>query len=88
LRDLSTLGARIEHSFPLSIGSTRLLEFELDGERLSLECRVVRARLEHIDGAPRFCSGVLFSEEPAGSDTLWGLLASRLIEELRLPTAG
>jgi hypothetical protein len=46
---------------------------------------VVRARLEHVDGAARFCSGILFLVDPAASDILWGLLASLRIAELRQP---
>lgn len=59
----------------------------MDGEHLALESRLVRSRLEHGNGSARFCSGILFTGALAGSDILWGLLASRLIEELRMPTA-
>lgn len=86
LVDLSTLGAGIEHPFPIPIGTSRLLEFEMDGEPLALPSRLVRSRLQHVEGTPRFCSGMLFTGE-AASDILWGLVASRLIDQLRLSIA-
>lgn len=44
--DLSTVGVRVEHDFPLTAGRNVRLEFLARGERLQLTCEVVRSRLQ------------------------------------------
>lgn len=44
--DLSTAGARIEHTFPMKAGQHGQLDFAWNGLDLSLQCEVVRTRLQ------------------------------------------
>lgn len=46
LVDLSTAGARIEHSSPMKAGRQSKLEFIFDGQSISVLCEVVRSRLQ------------------------------------------
>ncbi|MBI2212561.1 MAG: PilZ domain-containing protein [Acidobacteria bacterium] len=44
--DLSTAGARVEHAFPMKAGQRGKLDFIWNGLELSLQCEVVRTRLQ------------------------------------------
>lgn len=46
LVDISTVGARIEHEFPLTGGRRFNLEFRLGDRRFSVQTEVVRCRLQ------------------------------------------
>ncbi|HYS56216.1 MAG TPA: PilZ domain-containing protein [Thermoanaerobaculia bacterium] len=64
--DISVLGARIEHHTALgtAAGSSANLSFVLEDEQVSVECRVVRSRLERFsvgtDGLTVYHSGLEF----------------------------
>jgi len=66
--DISVLGARIEHHVPLGTptGGAANLAFAWDDEDISVDCRVVRSRLEHFsvgaDGLTVYHSGLEFLE--------------------------
>lgn len=44
--DLSTAGARVEHAFPMKAGQKGRLDFSWEGLELSLQCEIVRTRLQ------------------------------------------
>ena len=46
LVDLSTAGARIEHAAPMKAGRTSRLAFDFQGAPVSVQCLVVRSRLQ------------------------------------------
>lgn len=63
LLDLSTAGARIEHSAPMKAGRQAKLEFEFGGARIGVLCEVVRSRLQRSSvqpGAIVYQSGLRF----------------------------
>jgi hypothetical protein len=73
--DLSVLGARVEHRFPLGTGEHSHIEFEWDGHRIAAGCRIVRSRIER--GVHR--SGVEFDNLPdALRETIRRLIAVHL----------
>lgn len=77
--DLSTTGARVEHTFPLTLRKRARFEFLCNGDRLSLHAEVVRSRLARVAGAERvFISGLRFVEED--DDELWGLIVSMSLD--------
>jgi hypothetical protein len=81
LMDLSTTGARVEHTFPLSLRKRARFEFLCNGDRLSLQAEVVRSRLARVSSAERvFSSGLRFVEEE--DHELWGLIVSMAVERL------
>jgi hypothetical protein len=62
--DLSTVGARVDHQFPLAAGRRVRLEFSCEGERVSLFCDVTRCKLQKSNGngSVVYSSGLRFSE--------------------------
>jgi hypothetical protein len=60
--DVSEIGARIEHGFPLSTGSTTEIAFEYHDIRVAIECEVVRCKLDRsvLGGTPSYTSGLRF----------------------------
>src|SRR5258708_22589130 len=64
--DISVLGARIEHHTPLgtAAGDTGTLSFMLEDEQVTVDCRVVRSRLERLSvgahGLTVYHSGLQF----------------------------
>ncbi len=69
LLDLSTAGVRAEHSFPLKAGQRGQLDFDWNGVELSLQCEVVRTRLQKSTirvGAIVYHTGLRFTD-PAES---------------------
>lgn len=61
--DLSTVGARVDHQFPLAAGRRVRLEFSCEGERLSVYCDVTRCKLQRSsnkNGAIVYSSGLRF----------------------------
>lgn len=70
--DLSTTGARVEHSFPLAAGRRLRLEFPWQDESISLQCDVVRCLVQRDDGLgtrEAYSSGLKFCEPPGPSRT-------------------
>src|SRR6266849_1402100 len=92
LVDLSVLGARVEHHTPLPSGNRARLTFEIEGERIVAECRIVRSRLERFsvgsDGLTIYHSGLEFEDLPEASrDALKGIIGrfiSHALEEQKL----
>jgi len=63
LLDLSTAGARIEHSAPMKAGRMSKLEFDFGGAKIVVLCEVVRSRLQRSSvkaGAIVYQSGLRF----------------------------
>ncbi len=60
--DVSEVGARIEHTFPLATGSTTLITFKYGELNVAFECNVVRCKLDRsvIGGALSYTSGLRF----------------------------
>jgi len=96
LVDLSVLGARVEHHITLAAGNRARLAFEIDGERIVTDCRIVRSRLERFstgaDGLTVYHSGIEFENlaEPT-RDTLKGIIGrfiTRALEEQKLNARG
>lgn len=68
--DLSTAGARVEHQFPMKAGQRGRLDFSWNGMELSLECEVVRTRLQKSTikaGVIVYHSGLRFTDPSEGS---------------------
>ncbi|MEO8216398.1 MAG: PilZ domain-containing protein [Acidobacteriota bacterium] len=66
--DVSTTGARIEHSFPLSTDRTLRLHFIWQDQDVTLECHVTRCTTEQARGTLRvYNSGLDFVEGAGGS---------------------
>lgn len=65
--DVSTMGASVEHSFPLAAGRRLRLEFPWQDESISLQCDVVRCSMRRdgtIAGSNAYNSGLKFCEPP------------------------
>lgn len=96
LVDLSVLGARIEHHIPLQAGARGRLSFRWDDEEVSVECRIVRSRLERFsvgpDGITVYHSGLEFSSpapaEKARLKEIIGGFIVRALEEQKLNARG
>lgn len=96
LVDISILGARIEHHVPLPAGAFSRLTFEWDGKPVTVECRIVRSRLERFsagaDGLTVFHSGLEFDRVSDGARALIkemiGTFISRALEEQKLNARG
>ncbi len=64
--DLSIVGARVEHQFPLAAGRRVRLDFSCEGETLSLLCDVTRCKLQRSSGrfGVVYTSGLRFCDPP------------------------
>lgn len=77
LLDLSTEGARFEHSFPLARGRELLMQIEHAGTSVRLRCTVMRCKYERHEDKVAYYSGVHFSEVVEGSfETLRAVITS------------
>jgi hypothetical protein len=76
--DLSTSGARIQHTCPMAFqpGKRFILEFDCDGDHLRLTCVVTRSRLDGIDAEGTvYTTGVRFVDlTSSATERLWGLI--------------
>lgn len=96
LVDISTLGARIEHSTPLQAGGRSRLSFVWEEQEMSIECRIVRSRLERFsvgaDGLTVYHSGLEFEDvDPVMKVRLKDMLSqfiARALEEQKLNARG
>jgi hypothetical protein len=81
--DLSTVGARVEHEFPLSTGGMVRLQFTYSGETFDLSCQVVRCRLQRSvalrDGGIVYNSGLRFADAEERSRALVRELVASLV---------
>ncbi len=62
--DLSIVGARVDHQFPLAAGRRVRLEFSCEGEKLSIVCDITRCKLQrtNANGGVVYSSGLRFCE--------------------------
>ncbi len=84
LLDLSTAGARIEHSFPLQGGRRSYLEFPWGDEGIQVQCEVVRCRLQKSvrqPGAIIYSSGLRFSDPAEESRETIRRMVAELVKE-------
>jgi hypothetical protein len=96
--DISVLGARIEHHTPLgtATGGSANLSFTWDDEDISVDCRVVRSRLERFsvgaDGLTVYHSGLEFidpqMETRAALKRIIGRFIARALEEQKANARG
>jgi hypothetical protein len=96
LVDLSMLGARVEHHSTLPAGTHTRLAFQWDDEPISIECRIVRSRVERFstgsDALTVYHAGVEFEnvDEPTRErvKSLISTFISRALEEQKLNARG
>lgn len=96
--DISVLGARVEHHIPLGTvtGASANLSFTWDDELVSVDCRVVRSRLERFsvgsDGLTVYHSGLEFldpaTETRESLKRIIGRFIARALEEQKLNARG
>jgi hypothetical protein len=71
LVDVSVMGARVEHHVPLIAGAHSRLTFQWDETPVTIDCRIVRSRLERFsagaDGLTVYHSGLEF--DGVGTET-------------------
>jgi hypothetical protein len=83
--DISSIGARVEHGFPLNIGSHVRVDFEWESSVIGIECEVVRCKLDKSIFKDRisYTSGLRFTE-PDGPTVreLMDLVSSVVKEDL------
>ncbi len=60
LVDVSATGALVEHDFPLARGKRVTLEFEFEGIAVSLQCTVIRCKLERTGIGANYRTGLAF----------------------------
>ena len=90
--DVSTSGARVEHSFPLSPDRLLRLHFIWDDQDVSLECNVTRCITEQARGSLRvYNSGLDFTAVSGSSRKalvqMITELVTRDLEKLKQPVA-
>ncbi len=91
LLDISTAGARVEHSFPMKASRQVKLDFLHDGATISLQCDIVRCRLQKsgLNGAIVYQSGLRFSDPAEESRlTVRELVASLVNGRIRGSESG
>lgn len=84
--DLSLSGIRAEHDYPLPSGKKVRLDFQWQGERISLVCDVTRCRLLRREGTGRliYYSGLRFANpDELKQSPLKKVLADVVSRELR-----
>ncbi len=94
--DVSVLGARIEHASALAAGSTGHLAFRWEEEDISVDCRIVRSRLERFsvgaDGMTVYHSGLEFMNivgaTKASLKKMIGVFITRALEEQKMNARG
>lgn len=83
--DVSEAGARIEHPFPLSTGTSTQMVIDYNGGQVTVECEVVRCKLDKsiIGGTPSYTSGLRFvNPDDPSIDLLIELLHKVVTEDL------
>lgn len=81
--DLSTTGARIEHSTPIAGRKVADLRFHAEGEDLGVSCNLVRSRLQRsaLDrGAIVYSSGLRFNDPAQESIARIRAIVASLLE--------
>jgi hypothetical protein len=66
IADISMIGARVDHQFPLAAGRRVRLDFAAEGEKLSILCDVTRCKLQKstVSGTVVYSSGLRFCDLP------------------------
>ena len=67
LLDVSTIGARVEHTFPLPRGQGLRLDFVWEDETITIQCEVARCTPQKGAGSKTYVSGLQFVEPLGGS---------------------
>ncbi len=83
--DLSTTGARVEHTFPLSSGRRLRLDFLWEEELISLQCDVTRCIAGQGNGSSvvGYSSGLQFCEPALTSrESLKNIISEIVMREL------
>jgi len=96
LVDLSVMGGRVEHHVPLVAGAYSRLTFRWEEMLITIDCRIVRSRLERFsagaDGMTVYHSGLEFEaltpEAKRGLKELIGGFIVRALEEQKLNARG
>ena len=96
LVDLSVLGVCIEHHLPIPTGQQGRLQFTWEDETISVDCRIVRSRLERFsvgaEGLTVYHSGLEFIDVPvetmAAIKKLMEVFITRALEEQKLNARG
>jgi hypothetical protein len=96
LVDLSVVGARVEHHVPLIAGAYSHLSFQWDEYPITVDCRIVRSRLERFsagaDGMTVYHSGLEFEgltpDTSARIKEMIGSFIMRALEEQKLNARG
>jgi hypothetical protein len=96
LVDISVMGARVEHHVPLIAGAYSHLTFHWDDEPITIDCRIVRSRLERFsagaEGLTVYHSGLEFEGlTPSIRGRLKEMIGSfiyRALEEQKLNARG
>lgn len=94
--DVSVLGARIEHNTTLAAGSLSKLVFRWEDEEISVDCRIVRCRLERFsvgaDSLTVYHSGLEFlnvaAPTKASLKKMIGVFITRALEEQKMNARG
>ena len=83
--DISSVGARMEHGFPLNIGAHVRVDFDWDEAVIGVECEVVRCKLDKSIFKDRisYTSGLRFTDpDGAAVGELINLVTSVVKEDL------
>lgn len=96
LVDISVVGARVEHHVPLIAGAYSHLSFQWDEHPITVDCRIVRSRLERFsagaDGMTVYHSGLEFEgltpDTSARIKEMIGSFIMRALEEQKLNARG
>lgn len=96
LVDVSVLGARIEHHVTLSAGSLSKLVFRWEDEEITVDCRIVRCRLERfsvgVDGLTVYHSGLEFlnvaAPTKASLKRIIAVFITRALQEQKMNARG
>ena len=83
--DISSVGARLEHGFPLNIGAHVRVDFDWDDAVIGVECEVVRCKLDKSIFKDRisYTSGLRFTDpDGAAVGELMNLVTSVVKEDL------
>lgn len=72
--DLSLSGALVEHQGVLQLGTPCFLQLTGEGERVTLQCRVIHSRVSHsgADGALYYQTGLEFLDLSRGAQQSLG----------------
>jgi hypothetical protein len=70
IADISMIGARVDHQFPLAAGRRVRLDFTAEGEKVSILCDVTRCKLQKssVSGKVVYSSGLRFCDLPESTE--------------------